>query len=182
MPAGLTSSILDIAVARGAAGLAADIRPAVLLLFLAVAPTAAIAGLLHNVDGFTRLVIACAANVTILALVAMIMLAEGIWSPRDGLLAVAAITAVCLVAQLPPVRRCARAVTASMHRDAERRAAQGPVLAAGKDDAEPAANEETGEIPVVAVNDADALTSEIPVVQAGERDDVHAEEDTPGVS
>jgi hypothetical protein len=89
------------------------VRAVLVLLFLAVVPTAAIAGLLRTLDGSARLIIACTANITILALTAMIMLAAGVWSPRGGLLAVAAITAACLVAQLPPVRRGIRARAAS---------------------------------------------------------------------
>ena len=52
-------------------------------------------------------------TVVILALTAIIMLAEGVWSPTGGLLAVAAITAACLVAQVPAVRRGVAAQAAS---------------------------------------------------------------------
>ena len=45
------------------------------------------------------------ANIVILALTAMIMVAEGVWSPTAGLLAITGIAAVCLVAQLTPVRQ-----------------------------------------------------------------------------
>jgi hypothetical protein len=78
-------------------------------LFLAVVPTAAIAGLLRTLDGFARLIIACTADITILALTAIIMLAAGTWSPTGGLLAVTVITAVCWATQWPPVRRAVRA-------------------------------------------------------------------------
>ena len=116
----LTSLVLGVAVAAGAAGVGLELagvdscaRTALVLVFLAVAPPVAIAGLLRTLDGFARLVIACTATVVILALTAIIMLAEGVWSPTGGLLAVAAITAACLVAQVPAVRRGVAAQAAS---------------------------------------------------------------------
>jgi hypothetical protein len=109
--------VLGVAVAAGAAGVLAGVdsavRTALVLVFLAVAPTVAIAGLLRTLDGFARLVIACTATIVILALTAIIMLAGGVWSPTGGLLAVAAITAACLVAQVPAVRRGVAAQAAS---------------------------------------------------------------------
>jgi hypothetical protein len=109
--------VLGAAVAAGAAGVglaaagvASPLRSVLVLLFLAVAPTVAIAGLLRTMDSFARVIIACAADVVLLGLVAMIMLAEGVWSPVHGLLAVAVITALCLVAQIPAVRRRAVAL------------------------------------------------------------------------
>lgn len=118
MPGQVSRWVLGAAVAAGAvgvglgaAGVVSALRTALVLLFLAVAPTVAIAGLLPALDGFARLIIAGTANIAVLSLTAMIMLAEGVWSPRLGLLAVAAITAVCLLAQLPPVRRAAKSAT-----------------------------------------------------------------------
>jgi hypothetical protein len=109
--------VLGAAVAAGgagvglaAAGVASPLRSVLVLLFLAVAPTVAIAGLLPTLDSFARVMIACAADIVLLSLVAMIMLAEGIWSPVHGLLAVAVITALCLAAQVPVVRRRAVAL------------------------------------------------------------------------
>jgi hypothetical protein len=114
---GPSTWVLGAAVAAGAAGVGlaaagvdSPLRSVLVLLFLAVAPTVAIAGLLRTMDGFARVIIACAADVVLLGLVSMIMLAEGVWSPVHGLLAVAVITALCLVAQLPPVRRRAAAL------------------------------------------------------------------------
>jgi hypothetical protein len=183
---GLTSGAADVAI-RAAAGLGAGlgpaIRPAVVLLFLAVVPTAAIAGLLRTLDRFARLVIACAANITILALIAMIMLAGGVWSPRNGLLAVVAITAMCLVAQAPPVRRGATALVASRQDAAPRRAASRSTVTAGEDRAQPDPAGHVGEqassdagavtegIPAVAATDAEAGTAEIPVIRMGEPGD-----------
>jgi hypothetical protein len=96
----------------GAAGVGLEVagvrslaRVVLVLLFLAVAPTTAIAGLLRTNDRFARLLIAATANVCLIALIAIIMLAEGIWSPTGGLLAVTAVTAACLLAQVPSIRR-----------------------------------------------------------------------------
>ncbi len=112
MRAWLTWAVAVAAGAAGAAGLGLEVagvhsavRTVLVLLFLAVAPTAAVAGLLRGFDRFARLIIACAADIAILALTAIIMLAAGAWSPTGGLLAVAGITAVCLAGRLPPVRR-----------------------------------------------------------------------------
>jgi len=125
MSARLASLALGAAVAAGAAGVGLElagadsaVRAALVLLFLAVAPTVAIAGLLRTLDGFARLIIACTANLILLALTAIIMLAEGVWSPAGGLVAVAAITAGCLVAQLPPVRRAGTARASSWRKAA----------------------------------------------------------------
>jgi hypothetical protein len=166
------------------ARLAPAIRPAVVLLFLAVVPTAAIAGLLRTLDGFARLVIACAANITILALIAMIMLAEGIWSPINGLRAAAAIAGICLVAQVPAVRRGARALVTSRRDAAARRAVRRSTVTVGEELAQPDAagqagertggddGAETGELLVFATSDAEAVTAEIPVIHIGEPSDL----------
>jgi [ribosomal protein S18]-alanine N-acetyltransferase len=115
MPIQLTSVASAAAVAAGAAGLGlalagvdSAVRATLVLLFLAVAPTAAAAGLLRTLDGFARLIIACTADITILALTAIMMLAVGTWSPTGGLLAVMVITAVGWAAQWAPVRRAVR--------------------------------------------------------------------------
>jgi hypothetical protein len=112
MSSRLRSLILGAAVAAGAVGVGLEVagvgspaRAVLVLLFLAVAPTTAIAGLLRTLDGFARLIIACTASIVILALTAIVMLAGHVWSPTGGVLAVAAITAACLVAQLPLFRR-----------------------------------------------------------------------------
>lgn len=108
----LTRVAAGVAVAAGASGLgleAADVRSALsaalVLLFLFVAPTAAVAGLLRGFDRFARLILAFTTTIVILALTSVIMLLAGVWSPTGGLLAVAGITAVCLAVQLPPVGR-----------------------------------------------------------------------------
>jgi len=112
MPSGLTSRALAVAVAAGAAGVGlavagvdSPVRAALVLVFLAVAPTTAIAGLLRWHDRFARVVIAGTTTVAILDLIAIVMLAEGAWSPAGGLLAVTVITAGCFLAQLPPVKQ-----------------------------------------------------------------------------
>jgi uncharacterized membrane protein len=108
----LWSLVLGVAIAAGAAGVGlavadvdSPVRTVLVLLFLALGPTAAIYGLLGSFDGLARLVLACSATIVVLALTAMIMLAAGGWHPVSGLLAVAAITALCVAVQLPPVRR-----------------------------------------------------------------------------
>jgi len=108
----LTRGVVDVAIAAGAiglglagAGVRSPVRTALVLLFLVVAPTAAVAGLLRGFDHFARLIIAFATTIVILALTALIMLIAGVWSPTGGLLAVAGITAACAAVQLPPVRR-----------------------------------------------------------------------------
>ena len=108
----LTRWALGITGVAGAAGVGLELagahsaaRTALVLLFLATAPTAAIAGLLRTFNGLARLVIACTANVIVLTLTAVIMLTQGIWSPTGGLLAVVVGTAACATVQLPPVRQ-----------------------------------------------------------------------------
>ena len=127
MPSGLTSWALAVAVAAGAAGVGlavagvnSPVRAALVLVFLAVAPTAAIAGLLRWLDPFARVIIAGTTTVAILALIAIVMLAEGAWSPTGGLLAVTVITAGCFLVQLPPVNRKITAVAARTRKFAER--------------------------------------------------------------
>jgi hypothetical protein len=115
MPDWLTKRVVGAAV-TGAAGLglaAAGERSApravLVLLFLVVAPTAAVAGLLRGFDYFARLIIAFAATIAILALTAIIMLLAGVWSPVGGLLAVTGIVVACLALQLPLARRASAA-------------------------------------------------------------------------
>jgi hypothetical protein len=108
----LTRVAAGVAGAAGAAGLGLEtagvrstVRAALVLLFLIVAPTAAVAGTLRGFDGFARLIIAFTAAIVILALTSVIMLLAGVWSAPGGLLAVAGITAACQAVQAPPVRR-----------------------------------------------------------------------------
>jgi hypothetical protein len=104
--------VLATAMVAGAAGVSmslagvhSPVRTTLVLLFLAVAPTTAIYGLLGSFDPFARIILACTVSVVFLTLTATVMLAEGMWSPTGGLLAVAGITAVCLLAQWAPVRQ-----------------------------------------------------------------------------
>ncbi len=94
-----------VGVGMSLAGMHSTTRVVLVLLFLAVAPTTAIYGLLGSFDRFARIVLACTVNVVFLTLTATVMLAEGVWSPIGELLAVAGVTAACLVVQWPPVRR-----------------------------------------------------------------------------
>ncbi len=102
-----------LGVALELAGVHSAVRTALVLLFLATAPTAAVAGLLRTVDALARLVIACTTTIVLLALTAIIMLSEGIWSPTGGLLAVVGVTAACATAQVPAVRQRFTAKTAT---------------------------------------------------------------------
>jgi hypothetical protein len=94
-----------VGVALRVAGVHSAVGSALVLLFVAVAPTVAFYGLLRSFDPFARIILAATTNVAFLVLTASLMLVEGIWSPVGGLLAVAVITLACLVAQWSPVRR-----------------------------------------------------------------------------
>ncbi len=164
------------AVGAGMAGMVADLAGArsllvtvLVLVFIAVAPTAAIAGLLRGFDVFARLVIACVTSIVVITLIAMIMLATGIWSPQGGLVAIALASGACVLARHSgPVRarlagrartvrtaladywvtaggeRTAGQVTASARAMAEADSAAEPDRAAGQD----------GHAPVTAGNGA----------------------------
>lgn len=111
MTSRLTSSLVGVVSGAGAvgvilalAGVHSALRTVLVLLFLVVAPTAAIAGLLRGLDGFTRVLLACVSTVVLLTIVAMILLSAGLWSPIGELLVVAVITTGCLLAQRPGIR------------------------------------------------------------------------------
>jgi len=93
-----------VGVILALAGVHSPVRTALVLLFLAVAPTAAIAGLLGSFDPFARLILAVVTALAVVSIVAMILLSAGLWSPIGELIGVAAITVICLVAQVPSVR------------------------------------------------------------------------------
>ena len=97
--AGLIGGALDLA------GNHSPLRTVTVVAFLAVAPTVAIAGLLHHFDPFARIILAFTANVALVALLAMVLLSQGAWSPGAGLIAMAAITALCLVPRYPRLVR-----------------------------------------------------------------------------
>jgi hypothetical protein len=104
-------------------------RAPLVVIFLLVAPAAAIAGLLGSLDRLARLVIAGTAAIVIDALVAEIMLALGLWSLRTGVIAVGVITAVCALAQVPPVRAFLAWALAPVRRAISRRTARAPITA-----------------------------------------------------
>jgi hypothetical protein len=102
----LASSSVRAAVGAGIAGVAADLAglrsllvTVLALVFIAVAPTAAIAGLLRGFDQVARLIIACLTSIVSVTLIAMIMLSTGVWSPRAGLVAIALGTGACVLAR-----------------------------------------------------------------------------------
>ena len=109
---GLARWVLGIAIAAGVVGVTMRVSgvhsafgSSLVLLFLAVAPTAAIYGLLQSFEPFARIILAFTGNVLFLTLTATLIVVEGIWSPLGGLLIVTGITLACLVVQWPPVRR-----------------------------------------------------------------------------
>jgi hypothetical protein len=102
----LTRLLIRATVGAGLAGVVCELSgvtsPAVsvlVLIFIAVAPAAAIAGLLRGFDPFARIVLAAVTAIVAVALIAMVMLAAGLWSPKGGLVAIAVISAACLLAQ-----------------------------------------------------------------------------------
>lgn len=90
------------------AGASSPLRSPLVLLFLFTAPLLGVYGLLRGIDPFARVFAACAAMLVINAGVAETMLAAGLWSPRGGLVAIMAISAVLGLIQLPAVHARAR--------------------------------------------------------------------------
>ena len=113
--AGLTSKLTRVLVgtALGAgvvgvilalAGVHSAVRTGLVLFFLAVAPVAAIAGLLRSFDLFARLILAVVTTIALLTIVAVILLSAGLWSPTGELVAIGVITVGCLAVRLPSVQ------------------------------------------------------------------------------
>ncbi|HTZ10187.1 MAG TPA: AAA family ATPase [Acidimicrobiales bacterium] len=117
-----------VGVGMALAGVGAEARTVLVLLFLAVVPTAAIAGFLPGLGPLARVVVAATANVVLLALVSMAMLAEGVWSPSRALLLVGVVTADLFIVQFPPVKQHVLSWARSWGATLERRV---PLLAAG---------------------------------------------------
>jgi hypothetical protein len=101
---GVASGAGAVGVILALAGVHSALRTVLVLLFVVVAPTAAIAGLLRGLDSFSRVLLAGVSTVALLIIVAMILLSAGLWSPLGELFAVAMITAGCLLAQRPGAR------------------------------------------------------------------------------
>jgi hypothetical protein len=104
-------AVTAAAIAAGSVGaimaianIGSPVRAPLVLIFLLVAPAAAIAGLLDRFDGLARLIIAGTAAIVINFLVAEIMLAAGLWSPRGSVIVVTVITVVSALAQVARVR------------------------------------------------------------------------------
>jgi hypothetical protein len=111
MTSKLTRSLVGAAMGAGAvgvilalAGVHSPVRTALVIVFLAVAPTAAIAGLLRSFDPFARIILSVATTLVLLSIVAVILLSSGLWSPIGELAGVAVITGGCLAIQVPSVR------------------------------------------------------------------------------
>ena len=91
--AGIAGFLVDLA------GVRSGLVTVLVLIFIAVAPTTAIAGLLRGFDLFARLILTCVTTIAVLTLIAMIMLAIGVWSPKGGLVAIALVSGACLLAR-----------------------------------------------------------------------------------
>jgi hypothetical protein len=111
MTSKLARLLVGVAMGAGAAGVIlalagvhSPVRTGLVVLFLVVAPTAAIAGLLRSFDPFARLILAVVTTLAVLSIVAMILLSAGLWSPIGELIGVAVVTVLCLAAQVPSVR------------------------------------------------------------------------------
>jgi hypothetical protein len=111
MTSKLTRSLVGAAMGAGAvgvilalAGVHSPVRTVLVIVFLAVAPTAAIAGLLRSFDPFARIILSVVTTLVMLSIVAMILLSSGLWSPIGELIVVAVITGGCLAIQVPSVR------------------------------------------------------------------------------
>jgi hypothetical protein len=107
----LTRLLVGAAMGAGAAGVIlaladvhSPVRTALVILFVVVAPTAAIAGLLRSFDVFARLILAVVAALAVVSILGVILLSAGLWSPIGELVGVAVFTALCLAAQVPSVR------------------------------------------------------------------------------
>lgn len=81
------------------AGIESPAGPPLTLLFLVLAPGAAVTGLLRGLDLAARLALTLAGSIAIDALVAEAMLVAGLWSPRGGLAAITVITGIGLALQ-----------------------------------------------------------------------------------
>ncbi len=119
----LASWSVRAAVCAGLAGVVAELAGArsplvtvLVLVFIAVAPAAAIAGLLRGFDLFARLILAYVTAVVVVTLIAMIMLAAGIWSPSAGLVAIVLVSGGCLAARRAGSLRASLAARATLVR------------------------------------------------------------------
>ena len=94
-----------VAIGLEAAGVHSPVRPALVLVFVILAPAVAIGGLLGGFDPLARTVLAASSSLVVLTLTALIMVAGGFWNPTGGLVAVAIFTVICLAVRWPPVAR-----------------------------------------------------------------------------
>lgn len=78
---------------------------ALTLLFLVAAPSAAVSWAVAAEDVASRVALGFLGAVAVNAVVASVMLALGLWSPRGGLAAVAAVSAACAAARAIRDRR-----------------------------------------------------------------------------
>jgi hypothetical protein len=102
------------AVAFGLAPAKSPARPALVLVLVLFALPIAIGGLLRGFDPLVRAVLAVSSSLVFLTLTATLMAVSGFWSPTGGLLAVAGLTVVCLMAQWPPIARRLKAAAGAI--------------------------------------------------------------------
>jgi hypothetical protein len=126
-------AITAVAIVAGSVGaimaianIDSPVRAPLVLIFLLVAPAAAVAGLLYRFGRLARLIIAGTAAIVINFLVAEIMLAAGLWSPRGSVIVVTVITVVCALAQVAGVRARLAHVMAPVRGAVSRPGAPGP--------------------------------------------------------
>ena len=154
MAAGAVGVLLELSGVRSA------VVSVLVLVFIIIAPTAAIAGLLRGFDVFARIILAAVTAAAGITLIAMIMLAIGAWSVKAGLVAIAVTSAACVLAQhgraaklrsLPGMKRLQENLMSGRITEASGRlAARMARLAGGRhpdaaeDQGAPGAGQETG--------------------------------------
>jgi hypothetical protein len=113
---GASAALGAVGLSLELAGIRSPVRAVCILLFLAVAPTVAVERLLPDTDRFGHFLVSCTATVVILGAVAIVMLAAGVWSPVGGVIATAAVVAMCVVGKATAVRDFVRRVTSARQR------------------------------------------------------------------
>jgi hypothetical protein len=100
LPAGLVGAVLTVA------GVRSPVVGALTLVFLLFTPALCVALLLPKMDLAGKAIVGGTLSVTLLVSIAEVMLAASAWSPKGGVLAIAAVCA--LLALVAGVRRLRR--------------------------------------------------------------------------
>lgn len=113
-------TIVTVAIAIGSVGavlavadIGSPVRAPLVIVFLAVVPAAAAAPFFSRFEALSRVVLAGTVAVVVNFLVAEVMLAAGLWSPRASVVVVAALSAALAGAQRAAVRVPLRRVLVS---------------------------------------------------------------------